>query len=58
MLFAGDAAYTQESLDKEIIAGFHLDPVASVESIRRLKYLAGVHKADLYPSHDMESFEK
>jgi 4-pyridoxolactonase len=58
MLFAGDAAYTQESLDREIIAGFHLDPVASVESIRRLKYLAKIHDADLYPSHDMESFEK
>lgn len=58
LLFAGDAAYTQESLDREIIAGFHLDPVASVESIRRLKYLAKIHNADLFPSHDMESFEK
>jgi 4-pyridoxolactonase len=56
LLFAGDAAYTNESLEKEVIAGFHLDPVASVESIRRLKYLAKVHDAELFPSHDMVPF--
>jgi 4-pyridoxolactonase len=56
MLFAGDAAYTLESLEKEVIAGFHLDPVASVESIRRLKYLAKTLGADLFPSHDMVPF--
>src|SRR5215470_14293062 len=37
MIFAGDAAYTRESLERQIVGGFHLDPTAAVESIRRLK---------------------
>ena len=57
MLFCGDAAYSTESLEREIIAGFHLDPTASVQSIRRLKRLARQHGAQLYPSHDMASFQ-
>ncbi|HDL48468.1 MAG TPA: N-acyl homoserine lactonase family protein [Actinobacteria bacterium] len=58
MLFAGDAAYTFENLEREIIAGFHLDPTASIDSIRRLKRLAKEHKAEIYPSHEMEPFLK
>ncbi|MDA8292225.1 MAG: N-acyl homoserine lactonase family protein [Actinomycetota bacterium] len=57
MLFAGDAAYTRENLDREIIAGFHLDPTQSVESIKRLKRLARRHEAVIYPSHEMEPFQ-
>lgn len=56
MIFAGDAAYTYENLEKEIIGGFHLDPTASVESIRRLKRLAKDRDATIYPSHEMEPF--
>ena len=33
--FAGDAAYTYENLERLIVGGFHLDPTASVESLRR-----------------------
>jgi 4-pyridoxolactonase len=56
MLFAGDAAYTFENLNREIVGGFHLDPTESVNSIRRLKRLAKTHRADIYPSHEMEPF--
>lgn len=56
MLFAGDAAYTLKTLDDEIIGGFHNDPTASLESIRRLKYLSRTRGADVYPSHEMEPF--
>lgn len=56
MLFAGDACYSQENLDKEVIAGFHLDPTDSVRSIKRLKTLAATHDADIFGSHDAESF--
>jgi 4-pyridoxolactonase len=58
MLFTGDAAYTFENLEREVISGFHLDPSLSVESLRRLKYLARTLPADLYPSHDMDPFVK
>ncbi|HEU0257140.1 MAG TPA: N-acyl homoserine lactonase family protein, partial [Microbacteriaceae bacterium] len=56
MLFAGDAAYTDRTLHDEIIGGFHNDPTASLESIRRLKYLSRTKGADIYPSHEMEPF--
>jgi len=56
MLFAGDAAYTFENLERDIVGGFHLDPTASVDSIRRLKRLAKQHGAEVYPSHEMEPF--
>jgi len=56
MLFCGDAAYTRTTLEKEWIAGFNLDPVKSVEAIRRLNYLGRVKDADIYPSHELEPF--
>lgn len=56
MLFAGDAIYTRQSLEKTIIAGFHYDPVASVASMRRLAALAAEHDAELFYSHDAESY--
>jgi 4-pyridoxolactonase len=56
MLFCGDAAYTRTTLEKEWIAGFHLDPTKSVEAIRRLNYLARTRDADVYPSHELEPY--
>ena len=56
MLFCGDAAYTRTTLEKEWIAGFHLDPAESVRSIRRLNYLGRTRDADIYPSHELEPF--
>ena len=57
MIFAGDAAYTYENLERLIVGGFHLDPTASVESLRRLKRLARTHDAQIYPSHEMAPFQ-
>jgi 4-pyridoxolactonase len=57
MLFAGDAAYTNKTLETEIIGGFHLDPTDSVESIRRLNYLSRTIGADVYPSHELEPYQ-
>jgi 4-pyridoxolactonase len=56
MIFAGDAAYTRENIERQIVGGFHLDPTASVESIRRLKRLAKAFGGQIFPSHEMESF--
>jgi 4-pyridoxolactonase len=58
MLFAGDAIYTRQSLERTIISGFHFDPVASVASMRRLAALAAEHDAELFFSHDAESFRE
>jgi 4-pyridoxolactonase len=56
MLFTGDAVYTRQSIEKTIIAGFHLDPTASVASMRRLAALAEEHDAELFYSHDADSY--
>jgi 4-pyridoxolactonase len=57
MLFAFDAVYSAEAFDKEIQAGFHIDPVAGVRSIRRLKQLAKEHGAGVFFSHDMDAWQ-
>lgn len=54
MIFAGDAAYTFETLDRMIIGGFHLDPVDSITALKRIKAMAKQHDAEIFPSHDME----
>ncbi len=56
ILFTIDAAYTKKSLETLCQASFHIDPVAGVASMRRLKALAAEHDAELMYSHDMESF--
>src|SRR5699024_12670688 len=56
MLFTGDAAYAHRTLKDELIAGFHISPTDSIQSIRRLNYLANLKNADVYPSHELEPF--
>ncbi|WP_026851637.1 4-pyridoxolactonase [Glaciibacter superstes] len=58
MLFAGDAAYTYKALDAEVIGGFHLDPAACVDSLRKLSYVGRTRGAEIYPSHEMEPWLK
>ncbi len=56
MLFTGDACYSQKSMDMMCIASFHLDPVASVQSLQRLKDLAEKYDAELFYSHDPDTW--
>ena len=56
MLFAFDVVYTSEALAKGIQPAFHIDPVAGVRSIRRIKALAEEQRADVYFSHDMDAW--
>jgi len=58
MLFTADACYSQKNMDMMCISSFHLDPVASLSSMKRLKQLAEKHDAELFYSHDLESFKK
>jgi len=57
IMFTVDAAYTEQSLDMLCQASFHIDPVAGVNSMRRVKQLAVDNEADLMFSHDMENFK-
>lgn len=56
LLFTGDAAYSMESIEREIISGFHHTPVDAVRSIQRLRTLAAEHEADIFVPHDMQAF--
>jgi len=56
LLFTIDACYSQKSLDMMCQASFHIDPVAGVESMRKLKAVAERHDAELMFSHDPENF--
>jgi 4-pyridoxolactonase len=57
MLFTGDAAYSMEGLEREIISGFHNDPTAGVRSIKRLRSLARQFEADFFVPHDMAAYQ-
>ena len=57
MMLVLDAAYTRKSLETLCQASFHIDPVKGIESMRRIKKYAEDHDAELFFSHDMESFE-
>lgn len=57
ILFTADACYTRKNMDLMCISSFHLDPTASLASMRRLKALAETHDAELFYSHDLESFK-
>ena len=56
MLFTADACYSQKSMEMMCISSFHLDPIASVKSLKKLKGLAEKYDAELFYSHDHESF--
>lgn len=56
LFFCADVTYTQESWDKEMIAGFHNDPTANITSLRRVKELAARIEADVFLTHDMEAW--
>lgn len=56
LLFTADACYSQKSMEWMCISSFHLDPVASVESLKRLKDLAERRDAELFYSHDPETW--
>ena len=43
-------------MDLMCISSFHLDPVASFESMLRLKELAEKYDAELFYSHDPKCF--
>ncbi|MEZ5666540.1 MAG: N-acyl homoserine lactonase family protein [Alphaproteobacteria bacterium] len=56
MLFTADACYSKKNMDMMCISSFHLDPTASLRSMVRLKELAEKHDAELFYSHDPDSF--
>lgn len=57
LLLTLDAAYTRKNYDNDINAGFHIDPVAGVNSMRRLKQIEKEKNAEVLFSHDPESFK-
>ncbi len=56
MLFTADACYSKKNMDLMCISSFHIDPVASLNSMQRLKDLAEKYDAELFYSHDAVSY--
>ncbi|MGV0909675.1 hypothetical protein [Martelella sp. FOR1707] len=52
-----DAAYTRKTYEQDINVGFHIHPVAGVNSMRRLKEIEKAKVAEVLFSHDAESFK-
>lgn len=57
LLLTLDAAYTRKNYDNNINAGFHIDPIAGVNSMNRLKKIEADTNAEVLFSHDAESFK-
>ena len=57
MLFTGDACYAKKGLDLMAMPTAHVDPVKGYQSLERLKTLAEKHDAELFFSHDSESYK-
>lgn len=57
ILFTIDAAYSKRSIETFCQSSFHIDPVAGIDSMHRLKKIAADHDAEMMFSHDMESFK-
>lgn len=53
MIFAGDAAYTNETLERMIVGGFHFNPVDSISALKRIKAVARKNDAEIFVSHEM-----
>jgi 4-pyridoxolactonase len=56
MLFTADACYSQKNLDMMCIQAGNHDAARALESLQRLKVLAEQHDAELFYSHDPESW--
>ena len=56
MLFTADACYSQKNLDMMCIQAGNHDPAQALQSLQRLKDLAQQHDAELFFSHDPDSW--
>lgn len=56
MLFTADACYSKRNLDSMCIQAGNHDPAMATRSLQRLKDLAEHHEADMFYSHDPESW--
>jgi 4-pyridoxolactonase len=56
MLFPFDVVNTAAGLEREIQSSFHIDPVAGLRSLRRVKQLAEERGADVFFPHDMDGW--
>jgi glyoxylase-like metal-dependent hydrolase (beta-lactamase superfamily II) len=52
VILAGDACYWQEHIDAERVPGVVWNPLAALHSIKRLKTLARLAGARIFPGHD------
>jgi glyoxylase-like metal-dependent hydrolase (beta-lactamase superfamily II) len=54
VILTGDACYWHEHVDKERVPGVVWNPTLALHSIQRLKTLARLTGARIFPGHDPE----
>jgi N-acyl homoserine lactone hydrolase len=52
VILTGDACYWNEHVEKELVPGVVWNPTLALHSIKRLKTLARLTGARIFPSHD------
>lgn len=55
-MLAGDAVLDLECLEKEIIPGVYTDRMVALRSLRKMKVMAQLLGAKVFPSHDWECY--
>jgi glyoxylase-like metal-dependent hydrolase (beta-lactamase superfamily II) len=58
IFLVGDAVLNLDCLEKEIIPGAYDDRMEALKSLRKIKVIAGLMKAQVFPSHDLECYTK
>jgi glyoxylase-like metal-dependent hydrolase (beta-lactamase superfamily II) len=58
ILLAGDAFLDLECLEKEIIPGVYADRGDALNSLKKIKVMARLRNANVFPSHDMGCYLK
>jgi glyoxylase-like metal-dependent hydrolase (beta-lactamase superfamily II) len=58
IMLTGDAFLDLECLEKEIIPGIYADRGEALNSMRKIKVMAKLRNAKVFPSHDMECYRQ
>ncbi len=57
LILAGDCAYINENIEREIIPGLFVDPLQALHSLKKLKNLARITGGKILYSHSMEQLK-
>jgi len=57
IILSGDCAHLSENIEKGIISGIFVDPIQALHSLKKIKILAQITKAQIFLSHDIQQYK-